>query len=564
MSNNIYTGPKARETMAARREAAKDAYDILSKSPEEIVNDIVNELGLDERYRLGPDGRVGTGYKLTTPEERARASERIQEELIGRCKRGIEEKQESATQRQPQTKRKPKRKVRFDRLAAAALVIAILGTTGIAVSKQVISGVKGNPDIGEKTKDGLSVTDSIIPEDEQGLQDSPEIVQDGYVGSGDSTYEVTDLKKDEISYVIDFMDYYNPSQRKNINQMLDQGMIDGLGIRIGGSKEDYPFTIKNFTDEEINAPLQRYVENGQLELDHEYGLELSSAEEYILKAPVTIPYYLTCCIDREEAAIEADCIEATYNLMYKDMQGYDFKGRMAPLAIDIEDCGEIKLAKNEDYLAKIGAMAQRTDAVLYLIDSLREKGIIDERGVIIYGDLNRMKDKSQIDWEGLFQGLQERNINVVKWGTRAMNATYNDPNHPEEAVKYENVYTFRDALMNTATNISYMKNEYDKNGDSLVPYLTDVAIQQIHLDQQMETTTYGEKYDINITTKNTLDAIVNGNHIDYSKGFINKIEDVRMQEVTNDITVGDTQVENYVPDEYRNSQSNRNDDDGDR
>ena len=48
MSNNIYTGPKARKTMEARREAAKDTYDILSKSPEEIVNDIVSECKYNE------------------------------------------------------------------------------------------------------------------------------------------------------------------------------------------------------------------------------------------------------------------------------------------------------------------------------------------------------------------------------------------------------------------------------------------------------------------------------------------------------------------------------------
>ena len=559
MSNNRYTGPKAEATMAARREAARGAYDILSKSPEEIVNEIVSDLGLDDRYRLGSDGRVGTGYRLTTPEERASASARIQEELM---RRGQEAAERTSQQSQKPPK-KTRRRVRYDRIAVLGIAMTLIVSFGYAAAKEAIKGAKGDCGVEE-----ISKSDSVVPETTRDEYDNNSTVATDIVpdvnGGLDSQYQVSDLSSDRISYVIDFMDYYNPSQRENINQMIDQGMIDGLGIRIGGSKEDYPFTIKDFTDEKINAPLQRFIDAGQLELDHRNGLELAQAEEYILKAPVTIPYYLTCCIDREEAAIEAECIEATYNLMYKDMQGYDFKGRMAPLAIDIEDCGEIKLAKNEDYLAKIGAMAQRTDAVLYLIDSLREKGIIDERGVIIYGDLNRMKDKTQIDWEGLFKGLDDRNINVVKWGTRAMNATYNDPNHPEEAVKYENVYTFRDALMNTATNISYMKTDYGTDGYDIGQYLTDIAIQQIHLDQQMETDTYGEKYDINITTKNTLDAIVKGNHIDHSKGFIDKIEEVRMQEVRNDITVGDTQVENYVPDEYRNSQSNRNDDDGDR
>ena len=38
MSNRRYTGPKARETMDARREAASDVYNLLYQDPEEIVN----------------------------------------------------------------------------------------------------------------------------------------------------------------------------------------------------------------------------------------------------------------------------------------------------------------------------------------------------------------------------------------------------------------------------------------------------------------------------------------------------------------------------------------------
>ena len=560
MSNGRYTGPSAREAKEDRRAAASDTLDILYRSPEEIVNEIVAELGLGPEYLVGGNGRVSSGYASTSPAERAAATEQIQRELVGKCReRMVEKSEQPRDQRKPQPQRKngPRRRVRFDRIAVVGGVLTVLTLLGYGTVKSIITGVKGDPEIGGKLGNETSKSDSLTPGKDESSRESVEVIPDGGETSEESPYTAPNLRLDETAYVIDFMDYYNPSQKENINQMLDQGMIDGLGIRIGGSKMDYPFTIKNFTDEEINNDLNWFVETGRLELDHQYGLEVAQAEEFILKSPVTIPYYLTCAVNFEEAEIEATCIEATYKKMEKDMPGYDFKNRMAPITIDIEHCGDEKSAKGEDYIAQIGAMNQRKEAVLHLIDCLREKGIIDERGVIIYGDLNRMKDQSQIDWDGLFQGLEDRNINTVKWGTRAIAATYNDPSDPDAAVKYDDIYAFKDALMNTATNISYMKKYYDKEGDSLRPYLKDVAIQQIHLDQQMKTPTYGEKYDVNITTLNTLDAIVHGYSIDYSKDFIDRIEEVRMKEVQKDLhQQGDNQAENYVP--------NNNIDDGDR
>ena len=102
--------------------------------------------------------------------------------------------------------------------------------------------------------------------------------------------------------------------------------------------------------------------------------------------------------------------------------------------------------------------------------------------------------------------------------------------------------------MNTSTNISYMKSNYDE----LQPYLKDVAIQQIHLGQTMKTSfTYPEEYDVNITTANTLDAIVHGDSIEFNKGFVDRIEDVRMQEVKKDLQTGDSQADEYVPEEFK-------------
>lgn len=142
-----------------------------------------------------------------------------------------------------------------------------------------------------------------------------------------------------------------------------------------------------------------------------------------------------------------------------------------------------------------------------------------------------MKDKSQINWEKLFQGLQDRNINTVKWGTRALENTY------KSNIEYKDVYDFRDSLMNTAINIDSMKKYYTE----LQPYLKDIAIQQIHLDQLMKTDTYGEKYDVNITTQNTLYSIIRGDSISYDKGFIERIDEVRIQEIQKDLSKSNEQ-----------------------
>ena len=535
MGSGKYTGPSARRTMDARRESASSMYDLLYKSPEDIVNEIVSDLGLDERYHVESNGRVGQGYSYTTPEERARASEQIQRELMGRCREAAEKtSQQSQTQQQ-----RPKRRVRYDRIAALGMVMTLIGSLGYTGVKHLISGVKGDPGIEKIATSESSISDSIITGTDEisvnGSETAPDV-------STETQYVVPDMRADRIAYVIDFMDYYNESEKEHIMQMLDNEMIDGLGIRIGGSKMDYPFTLKNFIDDEINNELQWYVDTGKVALDHKFGQEIAWAEEFIQKAPVTIPYFYTCAVNYEEAEIEATCIEATYNKMKNDMPEYDFENRMAPITIDIEECGEIKEALNEDFLTQIGAKKQRADAVLHLIDSLRERGVIDERGVIIYGDLNRMADETQIDWNALFEGLEERNINVVKWGTRAIRDTF------DNKIEYNDIYAFRDALMNTSTNISYMKSNYDE----LQPYLKDVAIQQIHLGQTMKTSfTYPEEYDVNITTANTLDAIVHGDSIEFNKGFVDRIEDVRMQEVKKDLQTGDSQAEEYVPEEFK-------------
>ncbi|MBR2704820.1 MAG: hypothetical protein IKE91_05055 [Clostridia bacterium] len=542
MSNRRYTGPKARETMDARREAASDVYNLLYQDPEEIVNGIMRDIGLDERYYVGNNGRVSPEYSSTTPEERARASEQIQRELIDRCTTRLEETTRRRNQ-QPQKKSGPRRRVRVDRVAVVGLVATLLGCMGFSIGQTIISGARGDTKIEGLAKEESSVSDSITPGKEESSEVTPDV--------GTNPYQGSTVETDRIAYVVDFMDYYNDSERDHIMQLLNAGMIDGLGIRVGGSKADYPFTIKDFVDEDINSELQWYVDTGRVELDHQYGQELAWAESFITEAPITIPYYYTCAVNFEEAEIEAACIDATYKKMQKDMPGYDFKNRMAPITIDIEYCGDEKQALNEDYLTQIGAKNERTQAVLHLIDVLAERGVIDERGVIIYGDLNRMADESQINWDALFAGIEARNMNYVKWGTRAIRDTF------DNKIEYNDIYAFRDGLLNTSTNIAYMKSNY-KN---LLPYLDDIAIQQIHLDQKMKTNTYGEAYDINITTANTLQAIVRGESINYDKGFIDRIEDVRMQEVRRELQQGDSQVEEYVPEEFKKS-SHDFDDDG--
>ena len=75
MNNRRYAGPSARDAMVDRRSAAADTLSILSKSPEEIVNEIVRDLDLDDRYMVGSNGRVSSGYAELSPADRAAASD---------------------------------------------------------------------------------------------------------------------------------------------------------------------------------------------------------------------------------------------------------------------------------------------------------------------------------------------------------------------------------------------------------------------------------------------------------------------------------------------------------
>ncbi len=288
----------------------------------------------------------------------------------------------------------------------------------------------------------------------------------------------------------------------------------------GNSGYDYPFAIRNFDEPEIYEDMASY--ECDVFLSGKMG-KINYMEKYMNIIDNTMLYYYTCCLTNEEAEIEAAYIKSVYDKLKEDMPNYDFSSRMLPIAIDIEESGSDREATNESYDIQSKVKSDRTKAILHLIDKLIENGVIDERGVIIYGDLNRMKCGDHIEWDTLFNGLEERNVNTVKWGTRAIDKTF------ESGIEYSNSENFAQNLMNDSTNIEYMKNEY---GD-LYPYLSDIAMQQIHLDQLIYNgTTWPEKYDVSITTKDTIEAIKNGEDISYESGFISRIEDVNEKSLT--------------------------------
>ncbi len=544
MSNGRYTGSKASKALADRNETVAQVRRDLQDDSEQIVEDLFREVFGDSDYR-----EILNGHQSISREKRAEATEKFQRVLIDRYEKGAEGQEAVRTRTLP----KPKRRIRAKRVLAAAIAVIALESAGYHAVKKAFSGAKGTP-----KKEGIILEESSTTSTSK--IDSHSSSSSEVSTSESSQYDQGPFKSDRIAYVVDFMDYYNESQKEHVKQLFSEGMIDGLGIRIGGSSKQYPFMVNSFTDEEINEKLQEYIATGKAGLDHKYAVPVASAEEYIQMSPVTIPYYYTSAVNNEEAEIEATCIEATYNKMKKDMPEYDFKNRMAPIAIDIEKCGGIDQVEDADYLTRLGVMRQRADAVLHLVDSLRERGVVDERGVIIYGDLTSMTKNYDMDWNALFEGLNARNINVVKWGTRAVTKVGNKEN------PYTDVFNFRDELMNTSTNISYMRSKYVE----LMDCVRDVAIQQIHLGQYIDTVPelkerfgYGEQYDVNITTEDTLDAIVHGNSIDKNEGFIDKIEKVRMEEVKKDLQESSSQAEEYIP-EKQNNDSLNHEDDGDR
>lgn len=168
MSEIRYTGPNAKDVKEQRR---TDAISYLeSRDPVEIVNEIVRNLGLDDRYIIRDNGKVSDEYKSIPAEERLRASEAIQREIqddyLRSSKPDEPRRTINQTQKNDRTKKvKPKRKIRYDRIAAVGMAATLLTSLGYAVHKHVFLGKQNEVLIETGGKVDSSMSDPIIEGD---------------------------------------------------------------------------------------------------------------------------------------------------------------------------------------------------------------------------------------------------------------------------------------------------------------------------------------------------------------------------------------------------------------
>ena len=228
-------------------------------------------------------------------------------------------------------------------------------------------------------------------------------------------------------------------------------------------------------------------------------------------------YYYTCANTYREADMEAAYMKSFYNKLEKDIPQIK-DAKLMPVTIDIEDAGPEREGR---YLSSDEAESikeRRTDAVRHLVSDLASNGVVDQnKGVIIYGDINRVAEHAHVNWENLYDGIEKDGTKVIQWGTRALPQTF------DNEIRYTNTAAMIGDLMNDEINISYMKDAYKSKQEQL----KEVAIMQIHLDEEIVNgANWSQMYDISQTTEKTLDAIVNGKEIDYGDGFVYKVEDI--------------------------------------
>lgn len=336
--------------------------------------------------------------------------------------------------------------------------------------------------------------------------------------SMDENAHVDDGKDDKITYVVDFNEYANPDAEITIRELIDSGKVGALILKAGGTGYDYPFAIKNFDEEEIENEMSPYV--GEVVLSGNMG-KMKDMEKYINMAmdkDLSVGfYYYTGANTYREADIEAAYMKSFYNKLEKDMPQIK-DAKLMPVTIDIEDAGPEREGKNLSDEQVESIKERRTDAVRHLVADLAKNGVVDQKkGVIIYGDINRVAEHTHVNWENLYDGIEKDGTKVIQWGTRALPQTF------DNAITYTNTASMMGDLMNDEVNINYMKDAYKSKQEQL----KEVAIMQIHLDEEITNgANWSQLYDISQTTEKTLDAIVNGEEIDYGDGFVYKIENI--------------------------------------
>lgn len=374
---------------------------------------------------------------------------------------------------------------------------------------------------------GLLAAHSIAPKVIKGFQrgnidnskitDEVDISTTQLPSTGENT-GANENKNDKITYVIDFNDYANPDAEITIREMIDSGKVGALILKAGGTGYDYPFAIRNFDEEEIVNEMSPY--SGEVALSGNMG-KMEDMEKYVNMAmdkDLSIGfYYYTCANTYREADMEAAYMKSFYNKLEKDIPQIK-DAKLMPVTIDIEDAGPEREGR---YLSSDEAESikeRRTDAVRHLVSDLASNGVVDQnKGVIIYGDINRVAEHAHVNWENLYDGIEKDGTKVIQWGTRALPQTF------DNEIRYTNTAAMIGDLMNDEINISYMKDAYKSKQEQL----KEVAIMQIHLDEEIVNgANWSQMYDISQTTEKTLDAIVNGKEIDYGDGFVYKVEDI--------------------------------------
>lgn len=521
MSQKFY-GPNAQNVHKEQTNSIKEIEKNGLLFPDLALNQILDEMDMP-RYGESVEQWAARKYSLLPAEKKRVVSQKMTLKLHSLIAKKLNMGKKNNKQLNQQSQPLKSRRAQRISVTALGLTSLILGAIGIpAAAKSIIRGVDRNAEKNYSYANDYEVpaeseTTGFIEKKQDGIAPNPdnEIVHN--IGNGQSTSggESGDFtaqhENDRVSYVFDISDYYHPTQRKNIFEFMERGLIDGLCVEIAKTEENYPFRVSTLKDDRIG----QNIDSSTILIDRFGEPELLTS--IMEKSPVTIPYMYTGAMDYKEAEEEATIVANTMKLLREDMQDdYDFNKRVGPLAIDIESCGELRIpswsSDKETEKIRIAKTKQRTDAIIHLIDELKNKGIIDQRGLIVYGGLGRMAEGSQVDWNKLFKSIEDRGIRYYIWATEYLE------NHMGKNYRAcENVDDFAELLLNSEENVDIMKQQYH-------PYRSlfdKVALQQIHGNQTIRTNVgYMEAYDINITTYNTLCAIVNGRDLNPHENLI--------------------------------------------
>ena len=446
------------------------------KSDIEISGRIIREgLSREERInlmRLLDEERYGDG----AVEDKIATKKRVHKKDLKR--------QEKHSKKHPKLrinvskfKKLPRLNARGKKALAAIGIVLVGGPNLIKVIKGVNREIK-------KSANNAVVEEILTNDNYSDQNDIPTPGKDIEARNSSETW-----KNDRVTHVVDFINYENPKLDEIIADFNASGNVGAYEFECGMSGYDYPFTIRSFGDEEIINSMNEYA--GEVEITDKMG-KMEDLERIIKQVNTYGFYYYTSANTSREAEIEASYIKAFFEKLRKDMPDCDISNTL-PFAIDIEENGleregELYTDRREEL------KSQRTDAVLYLIDKLLEYGVIDkEKGVTIYGDLNRMKDKSYVDWNKLFDTLEKKNIRTIKWGTRALESSYNN-----ETI-YKSTESMIKSFLDSQKNIEEAKRDYKEN--YLLEYVGTVHMEQIYLDREIILDNRLQKIDYSITTE---------------------------------------------------------------